>query len=156
MDVIERTAMRVVVEHRAPGLAIFTLAVSAVAATAAVVQAVRTGEALYLAGLAVAGVVFIVGFWMSQGVRTTLDASTGLARWERLGLLRTRREANLADVRGVVLLPASEDGVPTFDPVLTVGKGRWKLAIRSIADAETAKAAISEVLDLAKGRRSVY
>jgi hypothetical protein len=155
MDVVERTAMRVVVEHRAPGLALFTLAVSAVAAVAAVVQTVRTGELLYLAGVAVAAVVFLAGLRMAQGVRTTLDASTGLARWERLGLMRAKREAKLSDVR-LVLLPASEEGVPTYDPVLAVGKARWKLAIRSIAEVEAAKTAISEVLDLAKGRRSVY
>lgn len=155
MDVVERTAMRVVVEHRAPGMSLFTMAVGAVAAVTAVVQTVRTGELVYLAGLGVAAVVLLVGFWMAQGVRTTLDASTGVARWERLGLMKARREAKLSDVR-LVLLPASEDGVPIYDPVLAVGKSRWKLAIRSIAEVEAAKTAISEVLDLAKGRRSVY
>lgn len=155
MDVVERTAMRVVVEHKAPGTAFFTLAVAAVAAATAVVQAVRTGELVYLAGLAAAAVVFLIGLWTAQGVRTTLDASTGLARWERLGLMRAKREANLADVR-LVMVPTTDQAVPTFDPVLTVGKSRWKLAIRSIAEVEAARTAISEVLDLAKGRRSVY
>jgi hypothetical protein len=156
MDVVERTAMRVVVEHKAPGTAFFTLAVAAIAGVTAVVQAVRTGELLYLAGLGVAAVVFLVGLWMAQGVRTTLDASTGLARWERLGLMRAKREANLADVR-LVMVPTADQAVPTYDPVLTVGgKTRWKLAIRSIAEVEAAKKAISEVIDLANGRRSVY
>jgi len=155
MDVVERTAMRVVVEHRAPGTALVTLGLSVAGALAAGIQLLRTGEPVYALGLAAAGAAFVVGLWMSQGVRTTLDASTGLVSWERLGLVHARREARLADVRGLVMLPASEDGVPTFDPVLTVGKKRWRLAIRSITDAEPVRAAICDVLDLGKGRRSV-
>jgi hypothetical protein len=154
MDVIERTAMRVVVEQRAPALALVLLGLAALGALAAGVQLLRTGEWIYAAGLAATGVLAVFGLWMCQGVRTTLDASTGVARWERLGLLPARREARLADVRGLVLLPASEDGVPTFDPVLTVGEKRWRLSVRSITDPVVAKTAIAEVLDLAKGRRA--
>jgi hypothetical protein len=113
-----------------------------------------TGEWIYVAALAATGVLGIHALRLWQGVRTTLDASTGVACWERLGLLPSRREARLTDVRGLVLLPVSEDGVPTFDPVLTVGEKRWRLAFRSITDPVIAKAAILEVLDLAKGRRA--
>jgi hypothetical protein len=154
MDVVERTAMRVVVEQRAPSLALAASGAAGAGVVAAAVQYVLTGQWLYLVAIAAAAAFVVFGLWLAQGVRTTLDASTGLARWERLGVLPARREAKLADVRGLVLLPASEDGVPTFDPVLTVGEKRWRLATRSITDPIVAKAAIAEVLDLAKGRRA--
>jgi hypothetical protein len=113
-----------------------------------------TREWMYVAAVAASGVLGILALRLWQGVRTTLDASTGVARWERLGLMPARREAKLADVRGLVLLPASEDGVPTYDPVLTVGEKRWRLAFRSISKPDDARVAITEVLDLAKGRRA--
>ncbi len=154
MDVVERTAMRVVVEQRAPGLAPVLLGVSVVGAIASVAMLLITREWLYVAALAGSGVLGLIGLRLWQGVRTTLDASTGVARWERLGLLPFKREANLADVRGIVLVPASEEGVPTYNPVLTVGEKRWPLAFRSITAPDAARKAITEVLDLAKGRRA--
>ena len=154
MHVVERTAMRVVVEQRAPSLALLASGVAGAGVIAAAVQFLLTGQWFYLVALVAAGALAVFGLWLAQGVRTTLDAGTGLARWERLGVLPARREAKLADVRGLVLLPASEDGVPTYDPVLTVGAKRWRLSTRSITDPIAAKAAIAEVLDLAKGRRA--
>lgn len=154
MDVVERTAMRVVVEQRAPGLAPVLLGVAAIGAVASAAMLLVSRDWIYVAALAACGLLAILALRLWQGVRTTLDASTGVARWERLGLMPARREAKLADVRGVVLLPASEDGVPTYDPVLTVGEKRWRLAFRAVSKPDDARAAITEVLDLAKGRRA--
>lgn len=155
MQVVERTAMRVVIEHRAPGLAMVTAGIAAFGAAAALIQFLLSQEWLYLLGLAAAGVFLILGLWLAQGVRTTLDASSNTALWERTGLIPARRQAKLADVRGLVLLPSSEEGTPTYTPVLKVGEKRWPLAIRSVTDADAAQGAIAEVLDLAKGRRSL-
>lgn len=155
MQVVERTAMRVVIEHRAPAIALATAGGAAIGAIAVLVQYVVTREPIYLLGLAVAGVFLVTGLWLSQGVRITLDAGANRALWERTGLLPARREAALADVQGLDLLPASARDAASYTPVLAVGEKRWPLALRAVANAADAQGAIAEVLELARGRRTV-
>ena len=154
MHITERTAMRVVVEQRAPLLAPATAAVAALAALTSIVMITVTSDLLYALAAAIAAAVLAIALWLTHGVRTTLDAAENTACWERTGVLRARRQARLCDVGGVVLLPSSDDAEATFSPVLTVGCKRWPLALSNVTDAEPTYAAIAEVLDLAKGRRS--
>jgi len=154
MQVVERTAMRVVVEHRAPGLAIVTASLGGLGVIAAGGRFAMTGEWLLLVAAGAALVFFFAGLWLSHGLRVTLDASNNTALWERTGFLGSHKEAALCDVRGLVMLPASDEGAPTFDPVLSVGDMRWPLSLTAIVDAGDAPNAVADVLDLAKGRRS--
>lgn len=154
MRVVERTAMRVVVEHRAPGVAVITATLGGLGALGAGLRYAFTGDWLMLIAGAAALVFLCVGLWLSHGVRLTLDASENTALWERTGLLRARKKAPLGDVRGLLLVPASDDDAATIDPMLAVGDTRWPMALRSIVDPGDAPGAVAEVLDLAKGRRS--
>ncbi|MGD2132639.1 MAG: hypothetical protein PVI23_07590 [Maricaulaceae bacterium] len=156
MQVVERTAMRIVVEHRAPGLAPIIAAAGLIGAIGLTVWYLLHPEGwLYLVGVAVCLVIALYALKLAHGIRMTIDAGQSVARWERTGVLRARREAPISEIGGVVLLPAAEEGVPLYDPVLKVGKRQWRLATRAVADAEPIRDAIREVLDLGKGRRAL-
>jgi hypothetical protein len=146
--------MRVVIVHRAPGLAVLTAVLAGAGALAAGVQFLITQEWTYLLAMGVALVFCALGLRLSQGVRTTLDADVDLALWERTGLMPARRQARLSDVRDLQLLPASRDPAPAYTPVLTVGRKRWPLTTRAVFDAAAAQLAIAELLNVVQGRRS--